>query len=36
MKPLPLEDLDAAIDLAEGCFRDLRGARMFLTGCTGF
>jgi UDP-glucuronate decarboxylase len=36
MKPLPLEDLDAAIDLAEGCFRDLRGAQMFLTGCTGF
>ena len=36
MKPLPLEDLDAAIDSAEGCFRDLRGARMFLTGCTGF
>jgi UDP-glucuronate decarboxylase len=36
MKPLPIEDLDAAIDLAESCFRDLRGARMFLTGCTGF
>ena len=36
MKPLPAEDLDAAVDLAEGCFRELRGARMFLTGCTGF
>jgi len=36
MKPLPREDLDAAIDHAEACFRDLRGARMFLTGCTGF
>jgi UDP-glucuronate decarboxylase len=36
MKPLPIEDLDAAIYLAESCFRDLRGARMFLTGCTGF
>lgn len=36
MKPLPQEDLDAAIDLAEDCFRSLRGARMFLTGCTGF
>lgn len=36
MKPLPQEDLDAAIDLAEDCFRALGGARMFLTGCTGF
>ena len=36
MKPLPQEDLDAAIDLAEDCFRSLGGARMFLTGCTGF
>ncbi len=36
MKPLPQEDLAAAIDLAEDCFRSLRGARMFLTGCTGF
>lgn len=36
MKPLPREDLDAAIDLAEGCFRSLGGARLFLTGCTGF
>jgi len=36
MKPLPREDLDAAIDQAEACFRELHGARMFLTGCTGF
>jgi len=36
MKPLPREDLDAAIDQAETCFRELHGARMFLTGCTGF
>ena len=36
MKPLPWEDLDAAIDHAEACFRELHGARMFLTGCTGF
>jgi nucleoside-diphosphate-sugar epimerase len=36
MKRLPQDDLDAAIDLAEDCFRSLRGARMFLTGCTGF
>jgi nucleoside-diphosphate-sugar epimerase len=36
MKPLPREDLDAAIDHAEACFRELHGARMFLTGCTGF
>jgi dTDP-glucose 4,6-dehydratase/UDP-glucose 4-epimerase len=33
---LPREDLDAAIDLADQCFRELRGARIFLTGCTGF
>ena len=36
MKPLPREDLDAAIDLTEPSFRELHGARMFLTGCTGF
>ena len=36
MKPLPREDLDAAIDLAEPSFRELLGARMLLTGCTGF
>lgn len=36
MMPLPREDLDAAVDQAEGCLRALLGARMFLTGCTGF
>jgi UDP-glucuronate decarboxylase len=36
MMPLPTGDLDDAIDLAEESFRGLRGARMFLTGCTGF
>jgi nucleoside-diphosphate-sugar epimerase len=35
-KPLPTEDLDAAIELAEECLLTLRGAKIFLTGCTGF
>ncbi len=36
MKRLPEADLDAAIVLSEDCLRSLHGARLFLTGCTGF
>lgn len=35
-RPLPPEDLDAVLSLARSAFEELRGARIFITGGTGF
>jgi dTDP-glucose 4,6-dehydratase len=35
-RPLPTEDLDAVLILARSAFEELRGARIFVTGGTGF
>src|ERR1700761_7647367 len=36
MPPLPPSDLDEVLRSAEAAFQSLRGARIFLTGGTGF
>jgi len=35
-KPLPVDDLRAVLALAQDSFAALRGARIFVTGGTGF